>query len=293
MRFAQDSCPCATEPASPPPQNPGWTKCSATLAHVNGPNGGSLDKSRRIERRQGRIGQNEQKKPPVAFRSSPCRLATYVVKSVSRIAISCARSAVSVWSCCSILSIPCITVVWSRPPNVCRYPPATRSSPPAADTSPPAGATTISFDRTSPAQRDEHDLEVRRHRVDDVIRRTSLPADCPIAARRSPPSPSCNRRRPPRDLGVGDDLVECALQLADIRLIPLRHILDDIVRQHRTELLRLRPQNRRPHFVVRRLHVGDQTTFEPRAQPILQLRDRLRRPVAGDAPPASRSGGAR
>ncbi len=64
------------------------------------------------------------------------------------------------------------------------------------------------------------------------------------------------------------DLIRCAMYM--------RHV----VRQRTPLRLGLLLQNRDSGFEVRRLDVGDQAPFEPRAQALLERGDFVRRPVA-------------
>src|SRR2546428_273257 len=79
---------------------------------------------------------------------------------------------------------------------------------------------------------------------------------------------------------VRDDPRQCALELANVRDDPLREEIDDRRRDRDVLRLGLRTEDRDPRLEVRRRDVRDQTPLEPRAQPVFQLRDRFRRPVA-------------
>ena len=79
---------------------------------------------------------------------------------------------------------------------------------------------------------------------------------------------------------VRDDSRQCALELANVRDDPLCEEIDDRRRDRDVLRLGLRTEDRDPRLEVRRRDVRDQTPLEPRAQPVFQLRDRFRRPVA-------------
>ena len=80
-------------------------------------------------------------------------------------------------------------------------------------------------------------------------------------------------------LGVGDDPVERALELADVADDLARDELDDVRGDRDRALLGLGPQDRDAGLEVRRGQVGDEAPLEAAAQPLLEGQDRLGRPV--------------
>ena len=80
-------------------------------------------------------------------------------------------------------------------------------------------------------------------------------------------------------VGVGDDPVERALELADVADDLARDELQHVGADVDVLLLGLGAQDRDARLEVGRRQVGDEAPFEAAAQPFLERRDQLRRPV--------------
>ena len=75
---------------------------------------------------------------------------------------------------------------------------------------------------------------------------------------------------------------ERPLELADVRLDLPGDVDRDVVGQRDPFALRLPLENRGFRLEIRRLDVGNQAPFEPRAQPLFELGNLVRRTVAAD-----------
>ena len=81
---------------------------------------------------------------------------------------------------------------------------------------------------------------------------------------------------------VGDDADQRAFQFANVGVDLIGDVHHRFVRNVEIFRLRFLAQNGDPRLQVRRLNIGDQSPFEPGAQPFFQCRNFLRRTVAGN-----------
>jgi hypothetical protein len=79
---------------------------------------------------------------------------------------------------------------------------------------------------------------------------------------------------------IGDEAIERPLQLAHVLEFQPPELVDDAAAKPTAALLALGGENRHARFVIRHPHIHDQSAREPRDQPLIDVGDVRRRPVA-------------
>ena len=90
-----------------------------------------------------------------------------------------------------------------------------------------------------------------------------------------------DRDRVVKNVAVGGQALDDALELTDVGGDVLGDVLHDLLGEHHAELRGLRADDGRARLEIRRLHVREQAALEPGAQAVVEALHLLRRPVGG------------